>query len=76
MFDPGGCIDRLRACSFLGGGVRCFERRVSFGRRMEPEAGAFSGRRITWNIIFREKYKRFVMPYVLLQLIVVSPKLG
>ena len=40
---------------------------------MVPEAGAFFGRRNTWNIIFRERYKRFFTPYVL-RLIVVPPR--
>ena len=30
---------------------------------MVPETGALFGRRMTWNIIFREGYKRFVTPY-------------
>ena len=32
---------------------------------MVPEAGAFFGRRITLNIIFRERNKRSVTPNVL-----------
>ena len=32
---------------------------------MVPDAGAFFGRRMTWNIIFRERYKQPVTPYVL-----------
>ena len=47
------------AC-FWEGGARCFVEKFSFRHRMVPEAGAFFGRRMTWNIIFRERYKRFV----------------
>ena len=32
---------------------------------MISEAGVFFGRRMTWNIIFREKYKRSVTSNVL-----------
>ena len=32
---------------------------------MVPDAGAFFGRRMTWNAIFRERYKRSVIPNVL-----------
>ena len=44
-----------------------------FGRRMVPESGAFCGRRMTWNTIFRERYERLVTPYVL-RLIAVPPR--
>ena len=57
------------AC-FWEDGARCFVGRFSFGRRMVAEAGAFFGKYMTWNIIFREGCKRFVTPYVL-QLIAV-----
>ena len=61
---------------FCEGGTRCFVGRFSFGRRMVPEAGAFFSGLLTWNIILRETYKRFIMPYLLLRSIVVSPKVG
>ena len=32
---------------------------------MVPEARAFFGRKITWNIIFQERYTRSVTPNVL-----------
>ena len=54
--------------------MRCFVGGFSFGRRMVPEAGAFLfDRRMTWNIIFRERYKQFVTPYVL-RLISFTPR--
>ena len=73
VFDPGGSTSRLRACPFWEIGVHYFVGRFSFGRRMIPEAGVFYGRWMTWNILFRKRYKRFVTPYVL-QLIAVPPR--
>ena len=37
---------------------------------MVPEAGAVFGRRMTWNIIFQEMYKRPVTPNVLWPIVV------
>ena len=56
------------------GGTRYFVGRFLFERRMVSEAGEFFGRRRTWNIIFQERCKRFVTPYVLRLLITISPK--
>ena len=42
---------------------------------MVPEAEIFFGRRMIWNIIFRERYKRSVTPNVL-RSIAVSLQLG
>ena len=41
----------------------------------ECKAGAFFGRNVIWNIIFRERYKRSATPNVL-RSIVVSLQLG
>ena len=64
MFDPGASTGRLRVCPFLGGWRALLCGRFSFW---------VFGRRMTWNIIFRERYKRFVTPYVL-RLIDVPPQ--
>ena len=61
MFDPGGPTKVVHTPTrFSKRGVRCFVERVLFGRRMVPEAGAFFGKWITWNIILLERYKQIV----------------
>ena len=60
---------------FLEGGARCFVGKFSIERRMVPEAEPFFGRGMAWNILFQERYKRFVTPYVS-RPIAVSPKAG
>ena len=55
------------------GSVRCFMGWCSSGRRMIPEVAAFwFGRRMIWNIIFRETYKRFIGQYVFRLIVVPS----
>ena len=53
VFNPGAVLQVVYApARFWEGGTRCFVGKFSFGRRMVSETGAFSGRRMTWNITF------------------------
>ena len=49
--------------------------RFSFERCDGILGSSVFGRRLTWNIIFQEKYERFVTPYVS-RLITISTKPG
>ena len=66
MFDSGGFTDRPPACPFLGW-WRALLCGVVFVWAPDGTQGwsVFCGRRMVWNIIFRERYKRFVTPYIL-----------
>ena len=77
MFDPDGSTGYLRASPFLRGWRELLYREV-FVWAPDGTRGwtGFFGEHMTWNIILETYNKRFVVLYVLLRSITVSPKLG
>ena len=75
MFDLGGSTGRRRTCPFLGGWRALLRGDVLVWAPDGTRGWRLFGRRRTLNIIFQERYKRFVTPYVL-QPIAISSQPG
>ena len=60
VFDPGGSTARLRACPFLGAWHALLCGEVFVWAPDGTQGWSVFGRWVTWNIIFRERYKLIV----------------